>query len=62
MKKNKYIIEIPIETLATKREIEEEIKQLVCDYQVGGYLELDRPVDKFDDNKTVVDIQKIKVK
>ena len=62
MKKNKYIIEIPIETLATKEVIEEEIKHMACDYQVLGYLELKRPLDNFSDNKTVVKILNIKVR
>ncbi len=41
-KKNKYIIEIPIKTYASKEEVEEKVKRIMCDYQVVGHSELER--------------------
>ena len=61
-KKNKYIIEIPIETHADKREIEDKVKSILCDYEIGGSVELDHPVPEFDTKKTVIDFNETKVK
>lgn len=61
LKKNKFIIGIPIKTYASREEIEKEVKSILCDYEITGYLELEHPISQFDTKKTEIDYEKTKV-